>query len=186
MKIAFRNENISKLPKEAHSVYLRSVLSFNPCDLKQQCVAGYCNADLQSSYLKTKSLDQQGFGSKHGHFLNFSIFLKLNLKLQVNVTLQLLCNPWIQSKLWRNVNENFSYTERKFVFQSYMAILSKLAKSVRNWQHFILGPNNQNWNLSFHYLLLKHKPCIKDKEFHDKEQKIDTNFYLLLRFTFNL
>ena len=40
---------------------------------------------------------------------------------------------------------------------------------------------NQNMNFSFCYLLLKYGPRIKDKEFYDKEQKINRNlFYIYL------
>ena len=53
---------------------------------------------------------------KHGFELKFlfSIFSKLNqikinkagVKLQAYVALEIFCNPWIQSKIWRNVYEN--------------------------------------------------------------------------------
>ena len=95
MRITLRNENIPTLPK--------AIPSFNPCSLVPSCVAGYCNVDLQSSYLKAKSLEQRGFRSKHGFKLKlfFSIFSKLNqirinkagVKLQAYVTLQIFCNP---------------------------------------------------------------------------------------------
>ena len=40
---------------------------------------------------------------------------------------------------------------------------------------------NQNMNFSFCHLLLKYEPRIKDKEFYDKEQKINRNlFYIYL------
>ena len=40
---------------------------------------------------------------------------------------------------------------------------------------------NQIMNFSFCYLLLKYGPRIKDKEFYDKEQKINRNlFYIYL------
>ena len=61
-------------------------------------------------------MEQCGFDSKHGFELKFffSIFWKLNqikinktgVKLQAYVTLQILCNLWIQSKIWRNLYEN--------------------------------------------------------------------------------
>ena len=68
----FRNENIPTLPK--------GIFSFNACSLVQQYIAGYCDVDLQSSYFKAKSLEQCGFGSKHGFELNFffSIFLEFS------------------------------------------------------------------------------------------------------------
>ena len=90
-----KNENIPTLPQ--------TILSFNSCSLVQQCVVGYRDVDLQSNYLKVKSLEQRRFGSKHGFELKFffSIFSKLNqtkineasVMLQAYVTLQILCNP---------------------------------------------------------------------------------------------
>ena len=56
-------------------------------------------------------MEQRGFGSKHLFKLKlfFSLFSKLNqtkikkarVKLQAYVTPQILCNPWIQSKIQR-------------------------------------------------------------------------------------
>ena len=95
MRITLRNENIPTLPK--------AIPSFSPCSLVPLCVAGYCNVDLQSSYLKAKSLEQRGYRPKHGFKLKlfFSIFSKLNqirinkagVKLQAYMTLQIFCNP---------------------------------------------------------------------------------------------
>ena len=44
---------------------------------------------------------------------------------------------------------------------------------------FILRRNHQNWNLSFHNVLIKYEPRIKDKELHDEKQKIYTIFLFL-------
>ena len=51
MKITFRNENIITLHK--------AIISFKLCSLEQECVASYCDVDLQSS-LKAKRLEQRG------------------------------------------------------------------------------------------------------------------------------
>ena len=75
-------------------------------------------------------------------------------------------------------------TESKVFSQISWQILSKLTKSVRNCQHHILWRNSQNWNLSFRKFLLKYEPCIKDKEPHDKEQKIYTTLFLRFKRTF--
>ena len=53
MRITLRNENIPTLPK--------AIPSFSPCSLVPSCVAGYCNVDLQSSYLKAKSWSSVDF-----------------------------------------------------------------------------------------------------------------------------
>ena len=68
--------------------------------------------------------------------------------------------------------------ERKvFFFKIIWQMLSKLTKSVRNYQHPILWRNHQNWNLFFRNFLLKYKSCMNDKELLKKEQKICTNFF---------
>ena len=67
--------------------------------------------------------------------------------------------------------------KEKFFFKITWQILSKLTKSVRNYQHPIVWRNHQNWNLSFRNILLKYEPLIKEKELHDKEQKIYPNFF---------
>ena len=36
---------------------------------------------------------------------------------------------------------------------------------------------HQNWNLPFGNFFLKYEPRIKDKELHDKKQKIHTNLF---------
>ena len=72
-------------------------------------------------------MEQAEFGSKHELELKFlfSIFSKLNLikinkagvKLEAYVTLQILCNSWIQSKILRKVYENsvFPYSAHSAV-----------------------------------------------------------------------
>ena len=71
MRITLRNENIPTLPK--------AIPSFNPCSLVPSCVAGCCNVDLQSSYLKAKILEQCGFCSKHGFKVKFFSQFSRNL-----------------------------------------------------------------------------------------------------------
>ena len=58
-------------------------LPFPSCTL----VAAYCDIDVQSSYLKAKSLEQRGFGWKHELELKlfFSIFWKFN-QIKINKT----------------------------------------------------------------------------------------------------
>ena len=71
-----------------------------------------------------------------------------------------------------------SYSRKNvFFFKITWQMLSKLTKSVRNCEHPILWRNHQNWNLSFHKFLLKHEALIKNKELHDKEQTLYTNFF---------
>ena len=48
---------------------------------------------------------------------------------------------------------------------------------MRNRQHPNLRRNHENFSLSFRNFLLKYEPHINDKELHDKEQKIYTNFF---------
>ena len=66
-----------------------------------------------------------------------------------------------------------------FSVYSVREMLSKLTKSVTSCQHPILWCNHQNWNLSFCNFLSKYELCIKDKELHDMEQKIYTNFFFI-------
>ena len=100
--------------------------------------------------LKSKNLEQDEFGSRHEFELKFlfSIFSKLNLikinkvdvQLEGYVTLQLLCNPWIQSKIFRKVSENsvFPYPvhstvnlpawrskDKNFTFVSFLCLFTE-------------------------------------------------------------
>ena len=81
--------------------------------------------------------------------------------------------------------DNYSRKKRAF-FKIISKVLPKLTKSVRNYQHPILWRNHQNWNLFFRNFLLKYKPCINDKELHEKEQKAYTNFFYFYVLNFHL
>ena len=50
--------------------------------------------------------------------------------------------------------DSYSWKTRHF-FKIAWQILSKLAKSVKNFQHPILWRNHQNWNFSFRNFLLR-------------------------------
>ena len=110
------------------------------------------------------------------------------------MTLEIFCNPGIKSKYENSVFPfyvhstvnlpalrpkvtNVTLMSFSRLFPVY-SLLSKLTKSVRSYQHlFFVTRNHENWNLSFRNFLLKYEPRIKDKELHDKEQKIYTTFF---------
>ena len=67
--------------------------------------------------------------------------------------------------------------ERKGFFQNDMTNIVKIDEIREE-----LRRNHQNQNFSFRNFLLRYETCIKDKELHDKEQKIYINlfhFYVL-------
>ena len=104
--------------------------------------------------------------------LPYSVHSTLNLPVwrpkDKNVTLM---------SLLRLFTETITPKRKVFSKINDKTMLSKLKKSLRNCQHFILWRNHQNWNLPFRNFLWKYEPRIKDKEHHDREQKIYTNFF---------
>ena len=158
----------SQFPRNlAKSKLIKQVWSCKPLWHCKYSVILKSKVKFDKTYMKMSKYENSVFP----HFLHSTVNLTAWRPNNTNVTLMSFLRPFTETITFK----------RKVFFKNY-TMLSKLTKSVRKCQHPILWRNHQNWNLSFRNFLLKYEPRIKDKELHDKEQKIYTNlfyFYVL-------
>ena len=114
---------------------------------------------FDETYMKMSKYENSAFP----YFVHSTVNLCAWRRKDKNVTLM---------SFLRIFTETIAAVREHFFFKITWQTLSKLTKSGRNWQHPIL------WRkLPFRNFLLKYEPLIKDKELHDKEHKIYTNFF---------